>query len=309
MMALGDDVAASPATSHAALRSRWSPQRGRGRRLRIGLRRDRLRRTDRALCRPSDDPRPSGPGAAPAAADRRLLLLLADLAVRFGPAGRTIPVGVLTTVVGTPLFIWIVVTDAPEGDVMTSCSRSARGRSGRATQVRLTSDRVRPSWSLSSAQRRRQDEPAARFAGIEQCGELGSRAKICRFTPSRGPLSYLAPASRDLVWPIAVARRDRAWAAPRQSGSTKLIEQLELGTLAGRRWIVCRPANARGCSCAGARPDHGCCCSTSRYRTSTPIGCFGCWRYFGSVEDGYVSDGCAARHRAHRLLRPRTPDG
>ena len=36
--------------------------------------------------------------------------LLADLAVRFGPAGRTIPVGVLTTVVGAPLFVWIVVT-------------------------------------------------------------------------------------------------------------------------------------------------------------------------------------------------------
>jgi iron complex transport system permease protein len=39
-----------------------------------------------------------------------ILLLLADLAVRFGPTGRTIPVGVLTTVVGAPLFIWIVVT-------------------------------------------------------------------------------------------------------------------------------------------------------------------------------------------------------
>jgi iron complex transport system permease protein len=36
--------------------------------------------------------------------------MLADLAVRFGPPGRTIPVGVLTTVVGAPLFIWIVVT-------------------------------------------------------------------------------------------------------------------------------------------------------------------------------------------------------
>jgi ABC-type Fe3+-siderophore transport system permease subunit len=37
-------------------------------------------------------------------------MLLADLAVRFGPAGRIIPVGVLTTVVGAPLFVWIVVT-------------------------------------------------------------------------------------------------------------------------------------------------------------------------------------------------------
>lgn len=52
------------------------------------------------------------PGRAlmPAASIGSILLLLADLAVRFGPAGRTIPVGVLTTIVGAPLFIWIVVT-------------------------------------------------------------------------------------------------------------------------------------------------------------------------------------------------------
>ena len=52
------------------------------------------------------------PGKAlfPAAIIGAILLLLADLAVRFGPPGRTIPVGVLTTVAGTPLFIWIVVT-------------------------------------------------------------------------------------------------------------------------------------------------------------------------------------------------------
>lgn len=52
------------------------------------------------------------PGRAlvPAAMIGSLLLLFADLAVRFGPPGRTIPVGVLTTVAGVPLFIWIVVT-------------------------------------------------------------------------------------------------------------------------------------------------------------------------------------------------------
>jgi len=52
------------------------------------------------------------PGRAmiPAAMIGSILLLIADLAVRFGPAGRTIPVGVLTTVAGAPLFIWIVVT-------------------------------------------------------------------------------------------------------------------------------------------------------------------------------------------------------
>jgi iron complex transport system permease protein len=51
------------------------------------------------------------PGRAllPAAAIGGGLLLLADLAVRVGPAGRAIPVGVLTTVAGTPLFIWIVL--------------------------------------------------------------------------------------------------------------------------------------------------------------------------------------------------------
>ena len=52
------------------------------------------------------------PGRAlpPAAAIGAALLLLADLTLRLAPAGRTIPVGVLTTVIGTPLFIWIVVT-------------------------------------------------------------------------------------------------------------------------------------------------------------------------------------------------------
>ena len=51
------------------------------------------------------------PGRAlvPAALIGAILLLLADLAVRFAPAGRNIPVGILTTVVGTPLFIWLVV--------------------------------------------------------------------------------------------------------------------------------------------------------------------------------------------------------
>ena len=54
----------------------------------------------------------SHPGQAliPAAFIGSVLLLVADLAVRLGPAGRTIPVGVLTTVAGAPLFIWIVVT-------------------------------------------------------------------------------------------------------------------------------------------------------------------------------------------------------
>ena len=51
-----------------------------------------------------------GRALAPAALIGAILLVLADLAVRFAPAGRTIPVGILTTVVGTPLFIWLVVS-------------------------------------------------------------------------------------------------------------------------------------------------------------------------------------------------------
>ena len=51
------------------------------------------------------------PGKAllPAAAFGAILLLLADLIVRLAPAGRSIPVGVITTAIGTPLFVWIVV--------------------------------------------------------------------------------------------------------------------------------------------------------------------------------------------------------
>ena len=50
-----------------------------------------------------------GRALAPAAAIGAFLLVTADLLVRAGPAGRTIPIGVITTVIGTPLFIWIVV--------------------------------------------------------------------------------------------------------------------------------------------------------------------------------------------------------
>lgn len=51
------------------------------------------------------------PGRAilPAGAVGAMLLLLADLLVRLAPAGRVVPVGVVTTAIGTPLFIWIVV--------------------------------------------------------------------------------------------------------------------------------------------------------------------------------------------------------
>ncbi len=52
------------------------------------------------------------PGRAliPAALLGGILMLAADLALRLAPPGRPIPIGVLTTVLGTPLFIWIVVT-------------------------------------------------------------------------------------------------------------------------------------------------------------------------------------------------------
>ncbi|MDV3256706.1 MAG: iron ABC transporter permease [Sphingomonas sp.] len=52
------------------------------------------------------------PGRAmlPAAAIGAVLLLAADLVVRAVPLDRAIPVGVITALFGTPLFIWLVVT-------------------------------------------------------------------------------------------------------------------------------------------------------------------------------------------------------
>jgi iron complex transport system permease protein len=52
------------------------------------------------------------PGKAmiPAAMIGAVLLTLADLAVRAVPLDRPIPVGVITALFGTPLFIWMVVT-------------------------------------------------------------------------------------------------------------------------------------------------------------------------------------------------------
>ena len=52
------------------------------------------------------------PGSAmlPAALMGAILLAIADLAVRAVPLDRPIPVGVITALFGTPLFIWMVVT-------------------------------------------------------------------------------------------------------------------------------------------------------------------------------------------------------
>lgn len=50
------------------------------------------------------------PGRAilPAALIGALLLLAADLAVRLAPLGRTLPVGVVTALIGAPFFLWLV---------------------------------------------------------------------------------------------------------------------------------------------------------------------------------------------------------
>ena len=52
------------------------------------------------------------PGRAmvPSAAIGATLLLIADLMVRAVPLDRPIPVGVITALFGTPLFVWLVVT-------------------------------------------------------------------------------------------------------------------------------------------------------------------------------------------------------
>jgi iron complex transport system permease protein len=51
------------------------------------------------------------PGRAmlPAALIGALLLTAADLLTRFAPLGRTIPLGVITAAVGTPLFLWLLL--------------------------------------------------------------------------------------------------------------------------------------------------------------------------------------------------------
>jgi iron complex transport system permease protein len=46
----------------------------------------------------------------PSALIGALLLTAADLVVRAVPLDRPIPVGVITALFGTPLFLWLVVT-------------------------------------------------------------------------------------------------------------------------------------------------------------------------------------------------------
>ena len=50
------------------------------------------------------------PGRAilPAAAIGALLLIAADLAARLAPLGRTLPIGVVTALLGAPFFLWLV---------------------------------------------------------------------------------------------------------------------------------------------------------------------------------------------------------
>ena len=52
----------------------------------------------------------SHPGRAilPAAAIGAILLILADLAARSAPLGRTLPIGVVTALIGAPFFLWLV---------------------------------------------------------------------------------------------------------------------------------------------------------------------------------------------------------
>lgn len=49
-----------------------------------------------------------GRAIAPAALIGALLLTLADLAVRLAPLGRTLPIGVVTALIGAPFFLWLV---------------------------------------------------------------------------------------------------------------------------------------------------------------------------------------------------------
>lgn len=59
------------------------------------------------------------PGRAilPAGLLGAMLLLFADLLVRFAPAGREIPIGVVTSLIGTPLFILVLLRQRAAGDL------------------------------------------------------------------------------------------------------------------------------------------------------------------------------------------------
>ena len=51
------------------------------------------------------------PGRAllPAAVIGALILVSADLLTRLAPLGRTIPLGVVTASIGTPVFLWVLI--------------------------------------------------------------------------------------------------------------------------------------------------------------------------------------------------------
>ena len=51
------------------------------------------------------------PGRAllPAALTGAMILVAADLLTRMAPLGRTIPLGVVTASLGTPIFLWVLL--------------------------------------------------------------------------------------------------------------------------------------------------------------------------------------------------------
>ena len=70
-------------------------------------REDRSRSDHQALARRSTVACP-GRAILPAALIGAILLLAADLLVRLAPLGRTLPIGVVTALLGAPFFLWLV---------------------------------------------------------------------------------------------------------------------------------------------------------------------------------------------------------
>ncbi|MBW7946589.1 MAG: iron chelate uptake ABC transporter family permease subunit, partial [Sphingomonadaceae bacterium] len=51
-----------------------------------------------------------GPALLPSAVAGAVLLVAADIATRFPLNGKTLPIGVVTAMLGAPFFLWLILS-------------------------------------------------------------------------------------------------------------------------------------------------------------------------------------------------------
>ena len=218
-LSLGEDAAESLGfavgrTRAARRRRRGDRGRGRGR----GRRRDRLRRPRRAPPRPPLRRPRSGSHPPSSALAGAALLFAADIAVRLIPSAVEVKIGVLTALLGVPVFLWIVArrqagfAEAPRDGVCgPRLVRPARPPRVLAGIDLALEPGCLPSWSARTAPARprfcARSPASCAPSGAVRLGDRAARRPVAR---RAGPAHRLSAAGR---------RRRLARAGPGRRGA------------------------------------------------------------------------------------------